>query len=170
MTRLALAAVFLLIPLGASAQSYPAPVEGDFIAKNVTFASGESLPEVKIHYRTVGQPRKDADGVVRNGILILHGTGGTGTQFIGEGFASRLYGKGQLYDAERYFIILPDNVGHGQSSKPSDGLRMKFPHYGYTDMVKLQYRLVTEGLGLTHLHLVTGTSMGGMHTRVWGYL
>src|SRR4029453_10498129 len=124
MTRLALAAVFLLIPLGASAQTYPAPVERDFIAKNVSFASGESLPEVRIHYRTVGQPRKDADGVVRNGILILHGTGGTGTQFLGEGFAGRLYGKGQRYDAERYFIILPDNIGHGQSSKPTDGLGM----------------------------------------------
>ncbi len=121
------------------AQSYPAPVERDFIVKNYTFQSGETLPELKLHYRTIGQPRKDADGVVRNGILILHGTGGTGAQFVGEGFASRLYGKGQLYDAERYFIILPDNVGHGKSSKPSDGLRMKFPRYGYTDMVRLQH-------------------------------
>src|SRR5262245_9400194 len=167
-----LSAALLLLCSAAPAftQSYPAPVERDFVVRNFKFESGDTLPELKIHYRTIGQPRKDPDGVVRNGILILHGTGGTGTQFLGEGFASRLYGKAQLYDAERYFIILPDNVGHGQSSKPSDGLRMKFPHYGYTDMVKLQYRLVTEGLGLTHLHLVTGTSMGGMHTWVWGYL
>jgi homoserine O-acetyltransferase/O-succinyltransferase len=171
MSRVLIAAwLFLLAAPAAQAQSYPAPVERDFVVKNYTFESGETLPELRIHYRTIGQPRMDADGLVRNGILILHGTGGTGTQFLGEGFASRLYGRGQLFDAERYFIILPDNVGHGQSSKPSDGLRMKFPRYGYTDMVKLQHRLVTEGLGLSHLHLVTGTSMGGMHTWVWGYL
>ena len=107
------------------------------------------MPEVKIHYRTVGQPRKDADGVVRNGVLILHGTGGTGGGFLGASYAGRLFGKGQPLDAEKYFIILPDNVGHGQSSKPSDGLRMKFPKYRYTDMVKLQHELVTKGLGLT---------------------
>jgi homoserine O-acetyltransferase len=163
--------VLLALPAVAAAQpSYPTPVEGDFVVRNFTFASGEMLPEVKIHYRTIGQPRKDADGVARNGILILHGTGGTGAQFLGQGWAGHLYGKGQLYDAERYFIILPDNVGHGQSSKPSNGLRMKFPRYGYTDMVRLQHRLVTEGLGLTRLHVVTGTSMGGMHTWVWGYM
>ena len=115
------------------------------------------------------QPRKDADGVVRNGVLILHGTGGTGARFSA-GYAGRLFGKGQLLDAEKYFIILPDNIGHGQSSKPSDGLRMKFPHYGYTDMVTLQHRLVTEGLGLTHLQLVMGTSMGAMHAWIWGYM
>jgi homoserine O-acetyltransferase len=125
---------------------------------------------VKLHYRTVGEPRKDADGVVRNGILILHGTGGTGRSFTGAGFGGRLFGKGQLYDASRYFVIMPDNIGHGESSKPSDGLRMKFPRYGYTDMVRLQHRLVTEGLGLSHLHLVTGTSMGAMHTWMWGYM
>jgi homoserine O-acetyltransferase len=163
-------ALSILTASAASAQSYPAPVERDFVVRNFTFQSGETLPELTLHYRTIGQPRKDPDGVVRNGILILHGTGGTGAQFVGEGFASRLYGKGQLYDAERYFIILPDNVGHGKSSKPSDGLRMKFPRYGYADMVRLQHRLVTEGLGLTRLHLVTGTSMGGMHTWLWGYM
>jgi homoserine O-acetyltransferase/O-succinyltransferase len=174
MTRFVLAILAILPILVAAtpvdAQTFPAPVESDFVVRNFTFASGETLPEVKLHYRTIGQPRKDADGVVRNGILILHGTGGTGAQFVGGGFAGRLYGKGQLYDAERYFIIMPDNVGHGRSSKPSDGLRMKFPRYGYTDMVRLQHRLVTEGLGLTRLHIVTGTSMGGMHTWVWGYL
>jgi homoserine O-acetyltransferase len=159
-----------LVPALASAQSFPQPVERDFVARNFTFASGESLAEVKLHYRTIGEPRKDADGVIRNGILILHGTGGTGAGFLGNAFAGQLFGKGQLYDADRYFIILPDNVGHGGSSKPSDGLRMKFPRYTYTDMVRLQHRLVTEGLGLTRLHIVTGTSMGGMHTWMWGYM
>lgn len=128
------------------------------------------LPEVKIHYRTLGTPRRGADGVVTNGVLILHGTGGSGRGFLSQSFAGRLFGKGQTLDAERYFIILPDNIGHGQSSKPSDGLRMKFPRYGYRDMVTLQHLLVTEGLGLTHLRLVLGTSMGAMHTWMWGYM
>jgi homoserine O-acetyltransferase len=159
-----------LAAAAASAQSYPAPVEGDFVVKNFKFASGETLPELKLHYRTVGTPRKDTDGVVRNGVLILHGTGGSGRGFVGAGYAGRLFGKGQPLDADRYFIILPDNLGHGQSSKPSDGLRMKFPKYGYTDLVTLQHRLVTEGLGLSHLRLVMGTSMGAMHTWMWGYM
>jgi homoserine O-acetyltransferase len=159
-----------LVPALASAQAFPQPVERDFVVRNFAFASGESLDEVKLHYRTIGEPRTDPDGVVRNGILILHGTGGTGAGFLGNAFAGQLFGKGQLYDAERYFIILPDNVGHGGSSKPSDGLRMKFPRYTYTDMVRLQHRLVTEGLGLSRLHIVTGTSMGGMHTWMWGYM
>lgn len=163
-------AVLLFAPHPADAQSFPAPVERDFTVRNFTFASGESLPELTLHYRTIGQPHKDADGVVRNGILILHGTGGAGGGFLSENFGGQLFGKGQLYDAERYFIILPDNIGHGQSSKPSDGLRMKFPRYTYADMVRLQHRLVTEGLGLTRLHIVTGTSMGGMHTWMWGYM
>ena len=150
--------------------AYPAPVEGDFIARDVRFESGEVAPEIRIHYRTIGEPRKDADGVVRNGVLILHGTGGSGAGFATPGYGGMLFGKGQLLDAERYFIILPDNVGHGQSSKPSDGLRMKFPRYRYTDMVRLQHRLVTEGLGLTHLGLVMGTSMGAMHAWMWGYM
>jgi homoserine O-acetyltransferase len=162
--------VLALAPRVAAQSTFPAPVEGDFIAKDVAFASGDRLAEVKIHYRTVGTPRKDADGVVRNGVLILHGTGGTGRGFLGDAYGGRLFGKGQPLDAEKFFIILPDNIGHGQSSKPSDGLRMKFPRYGYTDMVKLQHALVTEGLGLTHLKLVLGTSMGAMHTWVWGYL
>jgi homoserine O-acetyltransferase len=160
----------LLIPAVSAAQGFPTPVERDFVVGDFKFASGESLPEVRLHYRTIGQPRKDADGVVRNGILILHGTGGTGRGFLSAGFGGQLFGKGQLYDAERYFIILPDNIGHGQSSKPSDGLRMKFPRYGYTDMVRLQHRLVVEGLGLSRLHIVTGTSMGAMHTWMWGYM
>jgi homoserine O-acetyltransferase len=169
--RSVILALLLLAPASIEAQSsFPPPVERDFVVRNFTFASGESLPELKLHYRTIGEPRKDADGVVRNGILILHGTGGTGAGFLGNAFAGQLFGKGQLYDAERYFIILPDNIGHGQSSKPSDGLRMKFPRYTYSDMVRLQYRLVTEGLGLSRLHLVTGTSMGGMHTWMWGHM
>lgn len=154
----------------ARAQSYPSPVEGDFVVKDFRFESGEVLPEVRLHYRTLGTPQKDADGMVRNAMLILHGTGGSGRGFLSDAFAGHLFGRGQLLDAERYFIILPDNIGHGRSSKPSDGLRMTFPKYGYTDMVRLQHRLVTEGLGLSHLRLVMGTSMGGMHTWMWGYL
>lgn len=160
----------LALVSSARAQGYPTPVERDFVVRDFVFENGEKAAEVKLHYRTVGHPRKDSDGVVRNGILILHGTGGTGRGFLSEGYAGRLFGKGQLYDAERYFIILPDNIGHGGSSKPSDGLRMKFPNYRYVDMVRLQHRLVTEGLGLTRLHIVTGTSMGAMHTWIWGYL
>ena len=160
----------LALVSSARAQGYPTPVERDFVVRDFVFENDEKAAEVKLHYRTVGQPRKDSDGVVRNGILILHGTGGTGRGFLSEGYAGRLFGKGQLYDAERYFIIVPDNIGHGGSSKPSDGLRMKFPNYRYVDMVRLQHRLVTEGLGLTRLHIVTGTSMGAMHTWIWGYL
>jgi homoserine O-acetyltransferase len=172
MARIGLAIVLLLLSGAANAQpaQYPAPVEGDFVARDFTFSSGERLPEVTIHYRTVGSPRKDADGVVRNGVLILHGTGGTGGGFLSPSYAGRLFGKGQPLDAEKYFIILPDNVGHGGSSKPSDGLRMKFPKYRYTDMVVLQHELVTKGLGLTNLKLVMGTSMGAMHAWNWGYM
>ena len=164
------AILLALSPLPGEAQSQPAVVEGDFVAKDFRFASGETLPEVRIHYRTIGTPRKGADGVVTNAVLILHGTGGSGRGFLGEGYAGLLFRKGQLLDAERYFIILPDNVGHGQSSKPSDGLRMKFPRYGYRDMVTLQHLLVSEGLRLTRLRLVMGTSMGGMHTWMWGHM
>ncbi len=167
-------AIFLSLVLWrasiAGAQTYPTPVEADFVAKNVRFESGETLAEVRLHYRTVGTPRPDPDGVVRNGVLILHGTGGTGRGFLTASYGGQLFGTGQLLDATKYFIILPDNLGHGQSSKPSDGLRMKFPKYGYTDMVKLQHLLVTQGLGLTRLRLVMGTSMGAMHTWMWGYM
>ncbi|MGE0815190.1 MAG: alpha/beta fold hydrolase [Vicinamibacterales bacterium] len=160
-----------LLSSPASAQAtFPAPVERDFVARDVRFDSGETAPEIRLHYRTIGEPRKGADGVVRNGVLILHGTGGSGAGFLGPGYAGLLFGKGQLLDAEKYFIILPDNVGHGRSSKPSDGLHMKFPQYRYADMVRLQHRLVTEALGLTHLHLVMGTSMGAMHSWMWGYM
>ncbi|MBY0495151.1 MAG: alpha/beta fold hydrolase [Cyanobacteria bacterium] len=164
------AALFLAATAAAQPAPFPAAVEHDFVARDFAFASGERLPEVKIHYRTVGAPRKDADGVVRNGVLILHGTGGSGAAFTGPNYGGRLFGKGQPLDAEKYFIILPDNVGHGQSSKPSDRMRMRFPKYRYTDMVKLQYELVTKGLGLTNLKLVMGTSMGAMHAWNWGYM
>lgn len=164
-------AVLLVLPSLAGAQStFPAPAEADFIVRNVRFDSGETLPEVRLHYRTVGTPRKDADGVVRNGVLILHGTGGSGAGFLSATYGGQLFGKGQLLDAEKHFIILPDNIGHGGSSKPSDGMRMSFPRYRYADMVRLQHRLVADGLGLSHLKLVMGTSMGAMHTWMWGYL
>jgi homoserine O-acetyltransferase len=144
------------------------PVEGDFIVRNFRFTSGETLPELRLHYRTLGSPQKDAQGVVRNAVLVLHGTGGSGGQFTGANFAGELFGPGQPLDASRFYVILPDDIGHGRSSKPSDGLRAKFPRYGYGDMVEAEYRLVTEGLGVTHLRLVMGTSMGGMHTWMWG--
>ena len=166
--RLAVAAlVALTFPAAARAQ-YPAPEQRDFLLKNFTFRSGETLPELRIHYRTVGKPERDAAGSVRNAVLIMHGTGGSGAQFIRPEFAGILFGPGALLDATHYFMILPDDIGHGQSSKPSDGLRAKFPRYGYLDMVEAEYRLVTEGLGVNHLRLVMGTSMGGMHTWLWG--
>jgi homoserine O-acetyltransferase len=156
----------------ALSQASPArladPVEGDFVIRNFMFSSGETLPELRLHYRTYGQPVKDAQGVVRNAVLIMHGTGGSGAQFVRESFAGELFGPGQPLDATKYFIILPDDVGHGRSSKPSDGMRAKFPRYGYVDMVRAEHRLVTEGLGVNHLRLVMGTSMGGMHTWMWG--
>ncbi|MFN8580148.1 MAG: alpha/beta fold hydrolase [Gemmatimonadaceae bacterium] len=142
-------------------------VQGDFTARSVTFASGETMPEVRLHYTTLGRQRKDANGVVRNAVLILHGTGGTGRGFLSPGFGGELFGPGKLLDTARFYVILPDNVGHGGSSKPSDGLRMKFPHYTYDDMVQLQHTLLVDGLGVNHLRLVMGTSMGCMHAWVW---
>jgi homoserine O-acetyltransferase/O-succinyltransferase len=170
--RRAFVALALLFTTVASAQapaSYPPPVEGDFVIRNFAFVSGEALPELRQHYTTIGAPMKDASGAVTNAVLIMHGTGGTGRGFLSPGFAGQLFGPGQLLDATRYYIILPDGIGHGKSSKPSDGLRMRFPKYTYDDMVKAQYRLVTEQLGVNHLRLVMGTSMGAMHTWVWGY-
>jgi homoserine O-acetyltransferase len=149
-------------------QDSQAPAQGDFIIRNFKFDSGEVLPELKLHYRTLGSPHRDASGIVRNAVLVMHGTGGSGGGFMSAQFAGVLFRSGQLLDATKYFIIFPDAIGHGQSSKPSDGLRARFPHYGYNDMVRAQYRLLTEGLGVNHLRLVTGTSMGGMHTWLWG--
>ena len=146
----------------------PTPAPGDFVLKDFTFRSGEKLADLRIHYRTLGTPARDAQGVVRNAVLILHGTGGSGTQFLRPEFAGVLFVPGGLLDASRYFIILPDGIGHGQSSKPSDGLRAQFPRYGYRDMVEALHRLLTEGLRVNHLRLLMGTSMGGMQTWLWG--
>jgi homoserine O-acetyltransferase len=162
--RLSLCVALLQPPPAAQTSQ---PVEGDFIVRNFRFTSGETLPELRMHYRTYGAPQRDAQGVVRNAVLILHGTGGTGAQFSGRTFAGELFGRGQALDASKHYLILPDDIGHGRSSKPSNGLRAKFPRYGYVDMVEAEHRLVTEGLGVNHLRLVMGTSMGGMHTWMW---
>jgi len=142
--------------------------EGDFFVRNFRFQSGDSLAELRLHYLTLGVPRRDARGRIMNGVLVLHGTGGSGRQFLARQFADELYGAGQPLDTTRFFVILPDGIGHGRSSKPSDGLRSRFPRYDYDDMVRAQHLLVTEHLGLQHLRLVMGTSMGGMHTWMWG--
>jgi len=152
----------------AGQQAKPATAEGDFVVKNFQFRSGESLPELRLHYTTLGKPARDAQGRVSNAVLILHGTGGTGHQFLSPIFAGELFGPGQLLDATRSYIVLPDGIGHGKSSKPSDGLHAHFPQYDYDDMVAAQHRLLTEGLGVNHLRLVMGTSMGCMHSFVWG--
>ena len=148
--------------------NFPAPVEADFTVRNFAFGSGETLPELKLHYRTIGTPRRDAAGVVRNAVLILHGTGGSGAGFLSQSFGGQLFGAGQLLDATRYFIVLPDGIGHGKSSRPSDGLRMRFPQYTYDDMVRAHHTLLADGLAVNHLRLVLGTSMGAMHCWVWG--
>lgn len=160
--------VFLATAPLQQAPALPEPAQADFVIRNFRFNSGETLPELRMHYRTYGTPRRDAQGVVRNAVLILHGTGGSGAQFVTRTFAAELFGAGQPLDVSRYFVILPDDIGHGRSSKPSDGLHARFPRYAYGDMVEAEYRLVTEGLGVNHLRLVMGTSMGGMHTWLWG--
>jgi homoserine O-acetyltransferase len=173
MRFLSLKCAFLLLAyLGCAgspawAQSAP-PAEGNFVLHDFHFRSGESLPELRIHYMTLGTAARDAQGRVTNAVLILHGTGGSGRQFLAPQFAGVLFGTGQLLDATRYFIILPDGIGHGKSTKPSDGLHAHFPQYDYDDMAAAQHRLLTEGLGVNHLRLVMGTSMGCMHSFVWG--
>jgi homoserine O-acetyltransferase len=142
--------------------------EGEFVLDDFQFASGESMPALRLHYRTLGQVRRDARGLVHNAVLVLHGTGGSGAGLMVDEFAGELFGSGQALDADEYFILLPDNIGHGQSSRPSDGLHAQFPRYGYRDMVVSQHRLLTECLQIDHLRLVMGTSMGGMHTWLWG--
>src|SRR5712691_3347958 len=161
---------FLLLFLAANARAadYPPPTEGDYTIRDFRFASGETLPELRIHYRTLGKIDKDAQGKTRNAVLIMHGTTGSGAQFIRPEFAGELFGKDQPLDATKFLIVLPDGIGHGKSSRPSDGLHAKFPHYGYIDMVVAQYRLLTQGLHVNHARLVMGTSMGGMHTWLWG--
>ena len=159
----------LLIPVTfVRAADYPAPAEGDYTIRDFKFTDGETLPELRIHYRTLGKAEKDAQGKTTNAVLIMHGTTGSGAQFIREEFAGELFGAGQPLDATKFFVVLPDGIGHGKSSKPSDGLHAKFPRYGYRDMVEAQYRLLTDGLGVNHARLVMGTSMGGMHTWLWG--
>ncbi len=153
-------ALFTLAML-CRAADYPAPVEADFTIKDFHFHSGESLPELRLHYTTVGNPSNPA-------VLIMHGTGGTGRAFLSAGFGGELFGPGQPLDATKYFIVLPDGIGHGKSSKPSDGLRAHFPHYCYDDMVIADYRLLTEQLGIKHMRLIMGTSMGAMHSWVFG--
>ena len=144
-----------------------AVVEGDYVAHDFKFKSGEQLPELRLHYRTLGKLARDAQGRATNAVLILHGTGGSGQQFLQPQFAGELFGPGQLLDINRYFVILPDGIGHGKSSKPSDGMRAHFPAYDYHDMVAAQHLLVSEGLHVEHLRLIMGTSMGCMHSFVW---
>jgi homoserine O-acetyltransferase len=168
MVRTTFAAFVSCFAFSLAAADFPAPVEGDFTMNDFQFTTGEKLPELRIHYTTVGAPVKDASGRVTNAVIIMHGTGGSGRGFLSAGFGGHLFGAGQLLDATKFFIILPDDIGHGKSSKPSDGLHMKFPRYTYTDMVHAEYRLVTEKLAVNHLRLVMGTSMGAMHTWMWG--
>lgn len=168
MFRFASCALLMLLSAVGQAAEYPAPTEGDFVAKDFVFSTGEKMAELRLHYTTVGKPVKNAAGVVTNAVVIMHGTGGSGRGFLSQTFAGMLFGAGQLLDATKYYIILPDDIGHGRSSKPSDGMKMKFPRYTYTDMVKAEHLLVTEGLGVNHARLVMGTSMGAMHTWMWG--
>ena len=154
----------------AFAADYPAPTESDFTIRDFRFTSGETLPELRLHYRTLGKLEKDAQGKTTNAVLIMHGTTGSGAQFIRPEFAGELFGAGQPLDATKFFIVFPDGIGHGKSSKPSDGMHAKFPRYGYLDMIEADYRLLTDALGVNHARLVMGTSMGGMHTWLWGEL
>ena len=163
------AAILFASGVSRAQQAPPYPTkEGDYIAHDFKFRSGESLPELRLHYTTLGEPKRDAKGRVANAVLILHGTGGTGHQFFAPQFASELYGPGQLLDIMRYYIILRDGIGHGKSSKPSDGMHAHFPQYDYDDMVAADHLLLTKGLGVEHLRLIFGTSMGCMHSFVWG--
>ena len=150
-----------LAAFSAEAADYPEPVEGDYVIEEFTFHTGEVMRDLNIHYYTVGDPSGEP-------VLLLHGTAGSGKSMLGEGFAGAMYGPGQPLDASRYYLIMPDAIGTGGSTKPSDGMRMDFPQYNYDDMVDAQYRLVKEGLGIDHLRLVMGNSMGGMQTWLWG--
>jgi homoserine O-acetyltransferase len=156
-----LSAALALTSISAMAADYPAPKQGSWIAKDFKFHTGDTMPELRLHYTTVGEPTGQP-------VLVLHGTGGSGASMLTPGFAGELFGAGQPLDATKYYIIIPDNIGHGKSSKPSDGMKTAFPKYNYEDMVDAQYRLVKEGLGITHLRLVIGNSMGGMHAWIWG--
>ena len=161
-------AIILGVASAAGTQSFPTPERHDFTVTNFRFQSGESLAEVRIHYRTVGTPVRDGKGRITNGVLVMHGSSGDAGQVLAPSFSEPLLQKGGPLDASKYFLIFPDNLGNGRSTKPSDGLRAKFPKYGYHDMVTLQHQLVTEGLGIDRLKLVIGISMGGMHAWLWG--
>ena len=162
--KLIASAVSVAFALSASATfaaDYPAPRQGDWIAKDFRFHTGETMPELRLHYTTIGEP-------VGQPVLVLHGSGGSAASMLTPAFAGELFGAGQPLDATKYFIIIPDGIGHGKSSKPSDGMKTAFPKYNYEDMVDAHYRLVKEGLGIKHLRLVMGNSMGGMHSWIWG--
>jgi homoserine O-acetyltransferase len=169
MTRLPLTPLTALLcsslSLVANAQAFPGK---DFVIRNFKFESGETLPEMTVHYITAGQPHKDAAGVVRNAVIINHGTTGSGGGFMSRTFGGELFGPGQVLDTTKFFVVLPDGIGHGKSSKPSDGLHARFPKYTYQDMVDAQHELLTKGLGVNHLRLAMGTSMGCMHAWIWG--
>src|SRR5258707_12723089 len=154
-------------PEMAAPQGHAAATEGEFVVKDFKFHDGETLAELRLHYATLGSPRRDSAGHVSNAVMLLHGTGGSGTQFLAPQFAGELFGPGQLLDTAKYYIILPDGIGHGKSSKPSDGLHAKFPRYDYDDMVAAHHALL-QHLGVEHLRLILGTSMGCMHAFVWG--
>lgn len=167
--RRPLAALCLALTLGpAAVLAAPSPVEGDYVARDFKFQDGTVLPEVRLHYTTLGTPRRDAAGRVTNAVLLLHSTTSTGKFYLAPSIAGELFGPGQPLDATRFYVILPDGIGRGGSSKPSDGLHARFPRYGYHDVVAAQHLLVTKGLGVEHLRLVLGTSMGGMQTYLWG--
>jgi homoserine O-acetyltransferase/O-succinyltransferase len=158
--RLVLPAIFALMSCAASAADYPSPKQGDFIARDFKFHGGELMKELRLHYTTIGEPTGQP-------VLVLHGTSGSAASMLTPAFAGELFGAGQPLDAAKYFIIIPDGIGHGKSSKPSDGMKTAFPNYDYDDMVEAQFRLVKEGLGIKHLRLVIGNSMGGMHAWLW---
>jgi homoserine O-acetyltransferase len=160
-SRAALSAIFAMTSLTALAADYPTPKQGDWIARDFKFHTGETMPELRLHYTTIGAPTGPP-------VLVLHGSGGSAASMLTPAFAGELFGAGQPLDASKYYIIIPDGLGHGQSSKPSDGTKAAFPKYDYDDMVDAQYRLIREGLGVKHLRLVIGNSMGGMHTWIWG--
>jgi homoserine O-acetyltransferase/O-succinyltransferase len=161
LSRTSAAIVFALMSFSAVAADYPAPKQGDWIARDFRFHTGDVIPELRLHYTTVGEPSGQP-------VLVLHGSGGSAANMLTPAFAGELFGPGQALDATRYFIIIPDSIGHGKSSKPSDGLKVKFPQYDYADMVDAQHRLLSEGLGIRHLRLIIGNSMGGMETWLWG--
>src|SRR5437588_12671843 len=161
LSRAALSAAFALTSITAFAADYPAPKQGEWIARDFKFHTGQTMPELRLHYTTIGEPTGQP-------VLVLHGTGGDASRMLTPAFGGELFGAGQPLDASKYYIIIPDGLGHGKSSKPSDGMKTAFPKYNYEDMVDAHYRLVKEGLGVKHLRLVIGNSMGGMHTWIWG--